>query len=373
MEQRGTTTVTLPTGPRAILTYEGGSGSLTVEGADAGEVTITVSVQVRAEDDLAEVLRRVEQGIRHDGERVQISAPRLVDGGPWFSFGRASRIDYSVRVPRATECRLVGRSGRVEVSGVRGPVAVDGRSGRTAVRDVAAPVRITTRSGATVVERGGTAVEVQSQSGSIDVREVGGDLRAVSKSGRISIDRVGGRVDAAAESGRIDVNEVRGSARLRSASGRLTLTWARAAELRTVSGAIRFASPVLGDVTAEAVSGAIQVDVDPGRPFFIDAESQSGSVRSDLPPRAGAPPAPGSAPTVRLRTVSGSIRIGRLMALTPSGDAWQDTPAQPPEPPVPPEPTEPPAPIEPPESPELGEPALSDHDRLGDDSGRVEI
>jgi hypothetical protein len=56
----------------------------------------------------------------------------------------------------------------------------------------------------------------------------------------------------------------------------------------------------------------IHLAVDPGFPFFIDAESDLGAVRSDLPPRRGGGGSPnGAGPKVRLRTHTGAIRLTR--------------------------------------------------------------
>ncbi len=58
-------------------------------------------------------------------------------------------------------------------------------------------------------------------------------------------------------------------------------------------------------------SGSIRLSVDPSTVFFLDAESASGSVRSDLPMRrdAGRARQQATGPKVRIRTLSGSIHI----------------------------------------------------------------
>jgi hypothetical protein len=61
----------------------------------------------------------------------------------------------------------------------------------------------------------------------------------------------------------------------------------------------------------EAHAGSITLAVDPEFPFFLDAETHVGSVRSDLPPRRnGSGPAAGG-PRVKLRSHAGSIRLTR--------------------------------------------------------------
>jgi len=76
-----------------------------------------------------------------------------------------------------------------------------------------------------------------------------------------------------------------------------------------MSGSVRFQGSVHGTTEIETVSGGIDFDVNPRQLFYLDAETRSGSIRSDLAPRQGGPP-PEGAPTVRLRSVSGGIRIG---------------------------------------------------------------
>ena len=65
-----------------------------------------------------------------------------------------------------------------------------------------------------------------------------------------------------------------------------------------------------GDIDMRAHTGLIHLAVDPAAPFFIDAESDLGAVRSDLPPRSGGA-SNGTGPKVRLRTHTGAIRLTR--------------------------------------------------------------
>jgi hypothetical protein len=82
---------------------------------------------------------------------------------------------------------------------------------------------------------------------------------------------------------------------------------------------VRYAGKIEGDVSLSAQTGSVHMAVDPALPFFLDAESEVGAVRSDLAPRRAAS-APGEgeggasnhAHKVRLRTHTGSIRITRL-------------------------------------------------------------
>jgi len=72
---------------------------------------------------------------------------------------------------------------------------------------------------------------------------------------------------------------------------------------------VRYDGAVRGPFSVDVWSGSIRLSIDPDSVFFIDAESSHGSVRSDLSMRSKPSAPPADAPTVRLRTRSGSIVI----------------------------------------------------------------
>jgi DUF4097 and DUF4098 domain-containing protein YvlB len=80
--------------------------------------------------------------------------------------------------------------------------------------------------------------------------------------------------------------------------------------VNTVSGDVELES-VGGPCRVSCVSGDVQVATRPGLALWIDAQSVSGSVTSDLD--VGDAPAGGGGQQVdlRIRTVSGDVRITR--------------------------------------------------------------
>lgn len=317
MEYIRTATLEYPTGAAVRLEYDGRAGNVLIDGADTDKVTVQIVAHVNEENAAAAdaALQRIVDSIRHSGSLVTITTPHIETPGPWFFFSRGVRVDYAITVPYQATCRVASRSGRVEVAHIAGPLEITQRSGRTSVRAIRSGVQVSSRSGSIEVDDVGADLMASSASGRVTASRIGGDARVQTASGSVRVEQVGGSLTAQSASGRIDAARVAGDARLGTASGRLSLSASGGkVQLTTVSGSARFRGRVCGDVAIETVSGAIDVDVDPRTPFYLDAETRSGSIRSDLPPRRSGPP-PEGAPTVRLRTLSGAIRIGRHHAL----------------------------------------------------------
>jgi DUF4097 and DUF4098 domain-containing protein YvlB len=232
-----------------------------------------------------------------DQQRVIVRAPSLPQSEGWSFWGkRGARVDYNIRVPSQTAVRVLSRSGRIGVSGTVGRAHVESGSGRVTLQDITGDVNAVSRSGAMSIERVEGNVTVEARSGRLELRRVSGNTAVQSRSGVIDLREIDGDIEARAHTGSITIERPGGG------------VYARAH-----TGAIRFSGKIEGDVALSAQTGTISMAVDPQQGFFLDAESDTGTVRSDLPPRrggSGAPPEGG--PKVRLRTHTGSIRLVRL-------------------------------------------------------------
>ena len=296
MEYIRTFTREFEVGERALLDIENRSGTLAVRGADTHQARIEVVARLWADDDAEadEQVNLIERGIQQQGERLTIRAPTLLRSGPLFFFGRGPRIDYQVTVPRASRGQIASRSGRVEVAELAGPVELSARSGRVGVSRIDADVVITSRSGSVEAEEIGGSLAIESRSGGVKVRRCGGNVTIRSRSGSTQVEEVEGDVELNSKSGSVQISEV---------GGGLTV--------QTHSGSFRYQGAVQGPFNINVMSGSVVLAVDPDSNFFLDAESTSGAIRSDLPLRRGAsaasPQKPG--PTVRIRALSGSVRI----------------------------------------------------------------
>jgi hypothetical protein len=299
MEHTRTITREFETGEKAVLHVEARSGAVLVESHALPRVHVEAVVHVwsdlSAEADEAASL--VERGIEQDAHRVIVRAPSLPQTEGWSLWGgkRGSRVDYTVRVPVRTAVRVLSKSGRVHIARTEGRVHLESASGRASIEDVTGDVMVISRSGSLSIER------------------VRGDVSAEVRSGRMEVHAVTGKVVLQSRSGATDVRDIGGDVDVTAHTGSVMIDGAHAVvRVRAHTGMIRYQGKVEGDIDMQTQTGLIQLAVDPERPFFIDAESHIGSVRSDLPPRRSGGSAGGSGPKVRLRTHTGAIRLTRL-------------------------------------------------------------
>ena len=266
-----------PVGAQADLSIENRTGTVTVRGGEAERVRVEVVARLWAEsddeaDDQADL---IERGIRQEGGGVTVRAPTLARPGLLSIFGRGPRIDYQVSAPQAIKAQVTNRTGLVEIENLTGALEAEVRTGRIRVRRIAADATISSRSGAIDVEAIEGSLDVRSRTGVVRVRRCSGDVTVQNRTGLIRIEDVGGELKVAAR-----------------------------------TGAVRYDGAVRGAFDIDVRTGSIRLAVDSSSVFFLDAESVTGAVSSDLSLRRNSQRETGErGPTVRLRTRTGSIRI----------------------------------------------------------------
>lgn len=221
-------------------------------------------------------------------------------------------MDETLAVPLAV--RISSTSHRVRVlAEPRSDVVVDGQAdvdhGDTTVTVSGV------RSKLVVHVPEGTAVVVGSSSGRVDVTGAVGDVAVLTESGRIAIDRADA-VDARTDSARVTIGSTDGPCRVRTRSGAITIESCAGADVSADSGRIVL-HRVAGPVQAHCVTGRIEVGME--TPDDVTAETVSGRIAISLPPGVTAFEAsePGTVVarpsdcdcTVSARSVTGRIEV----------------------------------------------------------------
>jgi hypothetical protein len=260
---------------RTLVRVKIPAGGLTLE--TWSEPRIDVEVAPARGDDRSTVAAaetRVSGAMRGDRQEVSVRAPKREGGLLGIPWGRGPELAVRVRCPEGTDVEFESQSADVEGRGPLGAVAIHSASGDGTLED-ATSVSFASASGDLTAGAVTDALAVKSASGDVDVRSVGGQAA---------------------------VNTVSGDVRIGSTAG--------AAAVRTVSGDVELEAAGAG-VTVGSVSGDVEVAAAPGLVLWIDAQSVSGTMTSELD--VGDDPAGSDENPVelRIRTVSGDVRVAR--------------------------------------------------------------
>jgi putative adhesin len=182
-----------------------------------------------------------------------------------------------------------------------------------------------------------TMLVAESGSGDLQLSNISGTVRAHTGSGSIHADRLGAGSKLDTGSGTIDAGNLQGSATLQTGSGDLRAQFSSPGDVvaGTGSGSINLGN-VQGAVKAETGSGSLEISGQPTSPwkletgsgdvslqvgsgarFTLDAQTGSGSVKTDLPLTMRGSldkhhvtgTVNGGGPTIKAETGSGDIRI----------------------------------------------------------------
>jgi hypothetical protein len=298
MEYRRTIERTFEAGDAPRLRIANRSGRLAVHGRDRSDIAFTATLRVDAgsEGEANELFDAVDLPISERGGEVEIGPPTSgSDGGggfrSWFNWTRRVRIDMLAEVPRDCRVDARNRAGAIAVEGIGAAVTVDGRAGGVSLRDIEGALSASTRAGGIQLESIRGPVQVATHAGSIEAERVTGDLSLETHAGSVRVRIVDGDVDVTTRAGGITLEDVSGAVRVR---GR--------------HGGVKYRGRVTDAVEISVATGGIEFGVPLGSSFFLDAESGRGSVVSELEVDVTREPA-ADAPTVRLRTEVGSIRL----------------------------------------------------------------
>ena len=249
------------------------AGSVTVETWTERSVEVDVTPQ-RADEGSRQAAAetRVEASDRGGRHEIVVQVPKRE--GRLSFLGRSPELRIAIRCPEDADLELTTHSSDVRAIGPLGEVAVKSASGDVELDDT-------------------RALAVTTASGDISAGAVAGELTAKTASGDLELRSVGGPGTVSTVSGDVRVGANNDSIAVNTVSGDV--------ELEATGAAVR----------VSAVSGDVSVAARPGLALWIDAQSVSGSMRSDLDVGDLPPTEPGEQVELRIRTVSGDVRIAR--------------------------------------------------------------
>lgn len=187
-----------------------------------------------------------------------ITAPSAANGNT--TTVESTNNSLIIYVPTGTNIVVGATSGRVEVHGHVGTVAITSESGR-------------------VVVDSAQSADIRADAGRVRIADVASRCRVRTTSGSITVQRCGGAADVATRSGRIEVHQCDGPVRAHCVSGRvdIEMTSAQDVEAETVNGRIDVSMPS-GVRTFEPASSAAVQDTPEGFDCCVTARSVSGRV-----------------------------------------------------------------------------------------------
>ena len=277
---------TFETPGRVALDLSVPSGSVSVGTWSEPRVDVEVT-PIRGDDASVQAaaetrIEAVERGGRHE---VSVRVPKRE--GRLGIFGRSPELLVAIRCPEGADLELTTQSADLDARGALGAVGVRSASGDAMLGDT-------------------TELSFTTASGDLVAGAVSGSLSTKSASGDVAVRSVGGTST---------VNTVSGDVRLGES--------AALAAVNTVSGDVEL-DAVGGGARVNCVSGDVHVATRPGLALWIDVQSVSGSVTSDL--EVGDSPGGGDAQVeLRVRTVSGDVRITRAAAVEAGVRPQSDT------------------------------------------------
>ena len=256
-----------------------GPGDVRIEAGDTTQTEVEL-VPLRDDEVTREAIAAATVSARERSGSTEVVV-EVDRAGRWLSLGRGPSVGVTVRCPTGTETDVSTASANVTTSGILGDASMKTASGDVALDAVA-------------------DLDAATASGDVRADVVTGDGSVKSASGDVEIGRAHGRLSVNLASGDTVVREAHGPVSINSVSGHQTLQ-----------------SVERGEINLKSVSGDVSVGVQPGLGVWIDANSVSGALSSELPmDEHGGPGEDETAVELRIRTVSGDVRIARAALAT---------------------------------------------------------
>jgi len=259
------------------------SGDISVRNGPAGTVSVRGKIHVgdrwltgNRQGDVSDIENHPP--ITQSGNGIHIDYPKYRD----------ISIDYEITTPAETTVQTHSGSGDQRMEGLTGRVDLESGSGDMRLREIGNEVRVRTGSG---------DVEAHEISGAFSVETGSGDVR-------VEANGNGGDSNVRTGSGNVELRDVKGGLRVESGSGDLTISGTQTAawDIRTSSGNVELElqSGAAFDLDATAGSGNVTVD----GPVTMTVEGDLRKARHSMHGKVG-----GGGPLLTVHTGSGDVHI----------------------------------------------------------------
>jgi hypothetical protein len=193
-------------------------------------------------------------------------------------------INYTITVPPETQIHAMTASGKIEVTGIKGPATFIAGSGTIIASNIDDDVQVTVGSGDAKLSQIRGQVQVTAGSGNIELAEIHGDIRAQTGSGSIKIANSTGAVEANSGSGSITLGHVVADVRLHTSSGDVTIDgnpqsntyW----DMRTSSGSVTLHVP--SDANFRLYARTSSGDIDTQIPITMEGTAAKHELRARI-------------------------------------------------------------------------------------------
>jgi DUF4097 and DUF4098 domain-containing protein YvlB len=230
-------------------------------------------VQVTGEHDPEDVTIRLAPG--SNGRHRLLVEQKRKGALEWF--GRSEQLMVDIELPRGSSVDASSGSADLGVTGEIDTLAFRSGSGDLSFESI------------------GRSAGVKVASGDVSGGAVGGDLTVHSASGDVRVRSVAGKLAVHSVSGDVSVDFAEGSV-----------------EATLVSGDVTLGSVAAGEIKIRTVSGDIGIGVRPGLRVWLNLDTKSGDVASELEPSEEAT---GAAVRIQANSLSGDVRVARSSAM----------------------------------------------------------
>lgn len=263
-----------PAKPGGTIVVDVHFGSIDVAPGDNDKVVIDADRKVEASSKAKEkeYLKAAPIRVTTEDDKVIVRATHRYEslGSQLWNLlgGHSTEGHYTIRVPANFSTDLDTSGGAISTTGLTGTIKADTSGGDLTFTRIHGDIQADTSGG---------DIKVANCEGSTSLDTSGGNIEVTDGRGHLKADTSGGKITVLNFAGGAKVESSGGKLRLANISGKL--------HADTSGGAIEaiLSSPVIDDISLETSAGAITVMTPPNAGLAIDAQTGSGSVRSDLP------------------------------------------------------------------------------------------